>query len=183
MGMDAPFKSIAVANRFIELSKQQYPDLTLMKLLKVVYFAHGWHLALMAKKPLIDDTIEAWKFGPVAPCIYHSFKEYGSSPITDFGKEVDTEKMAFIQPVLGNDAFLDSFLGKIWEVYGPLTAFQLSELTHTTGSPWHKVWFEMGGSERKGAAISDDLIAEYFTQKLSPAEAAQALATSPSEHA
>ncbi|HEY1718789.1 MAG TPA: type II toxin-antitoxin system antitoxin SocA domain-containing protein, partial [Verrucomicrobiae bacterium] len=63
--MEKPFKSIAVANRFIELAQKSDSKLTLMKLLKIVYFAHGWHLALRDKSPLIDDTVEAWKFGPV----------------------------------------------------------------------------------------------------------------------
>jgi uncharacterized phage-associated protein len=170
--MEKPFKSIAVANRFIDLAKKSDSKLTLMKLLKIVYFAHGWHLALRDKSPLIDDTIEAWKFGPVAPCIYHSFKEYGSSPITDFGKEIDVEKMIFVQPVLEGDSFLDGFMNKIWEVYGSMTAFQLSELTHQVGTPWHKVWFELGGSERKGVDIPDVLIADYFAKRLTPQEAA-----------
>lgn len=168
--MEAPFKSLAVANRFIELSKKNNSPLTLMKLLKVVYFAHGWHLALRDKTALIDDSIEAWKFGPVAPSIYHSFKEYASSPITDFGKDIDVQKMAFVQPVLEGDAFLDAFMKRIWEIYGSMTAFQLSELTHQPGTPWHKVWFELGGSERKGVDIPDSLIFDYFRKRLTPPE-------------
>jgi len=165
-----PSRSLAVANRFIEMSKRDSRPLTLMKLLKIVYFAHGWHLALWKQDPLIDDIIEAWKFGPVAPSIYHSFKEYGSSDITDFGREVDITRMEFVQPVLEATATLEAFLSKIWEVYGPMTAFQLSELTHQRGTPWYKVWFDEKGCERKGAAIPDDLIYEYFKNKLAPEE-------------
>ena len=138
-----------------------------MKLLKVIYFAHGWHLALK-KSPLIDDAVEAWKFGPVAPCIYHSFKEFGGKPITDFGKEaaLQNDEVIYVKPVLEGDAFLDAFMEKIWGTYGSMTAFQLSELTHQPGTPWHKVWFEMGGSLRKGMDIPDHLIAQYFTGRL-----------------
>jgi uncharacterized phage-associated protein len=166
--MEAPFKSLAVANRFIELSNAQDEKLTLMKLLKIVYFAHGWHLAITDKKPLVDDAIEAWKFGPVAPSIYHFFKEYGSSPITDFGKEATLQngEVLYVKTLLDGGSFLDAFTKKIWEIYGSMTAFQLSELTHQPGTPWHKVWFDMGGSERKGVDIPDDLIAEYFKGKL-----------------
>ena len=166
--MTAPFKSLAVANRFIELSGGKESNLTLMKLLKVVYFAHGWHLAITGNEPLVDDAIEAWKFGPVAPSIYHSFKEYGSSPITDFGKEavLKDNEVIYISPVLEGGAFIDALTEKMWEIYGAMSAFQLSDLTHLQGTPWHKVWFEMGGCKRKGVDIPDSMIAEYFKGKL-----------------
>lgn len=35
---------------------------------KLVYFAHGWNLAIN-QAPLIDDTIEAWPC-PVIPALY-----------------------------------------------------------------------------------------------------------------
>jgi uncharacterized phage-associated protein len=168
--MEAPHTSLAVANKFIEMSRKDNRPITLMKLLKVIYFAHGWHLALCENKPLIDDTIEAWKFGPVAPTVYHALKENASNPIKDFGKDINIEKMELFVPILEGGTFLDAFLNRIWEIYGKFTASQLSELTHQPGTPWYKIWFDEKGCERKGAEIPDHLIYEFFKQKLSPKE-------------
>ncbi len=74
------------------------------------------------------------------------------------GKTWNIQKMTFIQPMLECDSFLEAFTQKIWEIYGSLTAFQLSELTHKPGTPWYKIWFENGGSKRKGVDIPDALI-------------------------
>ena len=72
-----PYRSIAVAaNWFI----QSLPSLTPLKLQKLIYYAHGWHLAIR-NAPLIDEVIEAWEYGPVVPNVYHEFKKFGNRPI------------------------------------------------------------------------------------------------------
>jgi uncharacterized phage-associated protein len=78
-----PFPAEAVANEFLELAKKDGEALSPMKLLKLVYFAHGWHLALTGE-PLIEEPVQAWQFGPVIPSIYHQFKRFGSGPINEF---------------------------------------------------------------------------------------------------
>jgi uncharacterized phage-associated protein len=54
-----PFDSKAVANEFLKLAEQDGVKLSPMKLLKLVYFAHGWHLALKGE-PLLNERVEAW---------------------------------------------------------------------------------------------------------------------------
>jgi len=169
--MQATFTSVAVANRFIKLAEESGERLTLMKLLKLVYFAHGWHLALSGV-PLLKEQVEAWKFGPVAPSVYHGFKRFASSPITELGSEFDeaafraTGEILVSTPVAAGSSAFEAFIRKIWEVYGKLSAFQLSDLTHQPGSPWFKVWFEKGGRERKGTDIPDEMIRDYFKAKV-----------------
>ena len=161
-----PFNSIAVANRFIEFSKADGVSITTMKLLKLVYFAHGWYWGI-CDKPLLNEQVEAWKFGPVAPNVYHTFKNYESGPITDFGKEVEFRNgIVFQTPMLPNLESLTSFMERIWSIYGKLSAFQLSEMTHQQDTPWYKTWHNMGGSTRKNTDIPDALIQEYFKAKL-----------------
>jgi uncharacterized phage-associated protein len=72
---------------------------------------------------------------------------------------------------------LDAFLKRIWEIYGKFTASQLSDLTHQPDTPWYRVWFDQGGSGRKGAAISDDLIYDFFSNKIPKKEAQNPEAT------
>lgn len=72
---------LAIANYFIELAKNDDNLVSPMKLQKLVYFAHGWCLAL-ADKPLINEKVEAWQYGPVVGSLYREFKKYGNEGIT-----------------------------------------------------------------------------------------------------
>ena len=127
-----------------------------MKLIKLVYIAHGWSLALL-KRPLISETIQAWKYGPVIESLYHAFKNKGNSPISpddfqSFSKADIDEKTV-------------TLLAKVWEKYGGLTGIHLSTLTHQPGTPWYKIWEENGGKERKCAEIPDATIEEFYVSK------------------
>ena len=54
------------------LSKQdsEEPDISNLKLLKLLYYAQGTFLALYGR-PLFNESIEAWLHGPVVPDVYH----------------------------------------------------------------------------------------------------------------
>ena len=69
-----------VANWFLDRADKDGKPLDPMKLQKLIYFAHGWHLALTSK-PLINEHPEAWAYGPVIPSIYHRFKKYGRDAV------------------------------------------------------------------------------------------------------
>jgi uncharacterized phage-associated protein len=181
--INVPFKPLAVANRFIELGNETGKKLTVMKLLGIVYFAHGWHLALTEGAPLIDDKFEAWRVGPVAPTVYRLFKEYNSEPITKPGLEADIRRLdsgmdlkVFVEknitelltPVLEPNDFVQKFIQKIWEIYGPMSDVQLSQLACQAGTPWHTIWNEQGGSRQAGTVIPDSLIASYFKGNVDP---------------
>src|SRR5690242_19451838 len=77
-----PFSAKAVANEFLKLAKEEHRTLSPMQVIKLVYLAHGWYLAITGR-PLLDERVQAWRFGPVVPSIYHEFKKYGNGPIED----------------------------------------------------------------------------------------------------
>ena len=70
--------ALSIANYFIELSQQDGRILRPLKLMKLVYIAHGYMLALLDRST--DGTkrerVEAWQYGPVFPSVYYSFKNY-----------------------------------------------------------------------------------------------------------
>ena len=161
----------SMANFVLDLAERQQLDVTPMKLLKLIYFAHGWHLAIKGES-LIDDHVEAWKFGPVVPSIYHSFKQCGMNPIgqhraveLDMDAWRSSRKIISRTPTIEETPSIKTFIEKILEVYGKLSALQLSNLTHQPDSPWYKVWYDGGGKDRPGADIPDDLIRDYFLRK------------------
>ncbi len=154
-----PHSSLAIANEFLRRAREIDRSLTQMKLQKLVYIAHGWCLAF-SKSPLIEDRIEAWEFGPVIRRLYDATSRYGRSPVSRFIKwgddtpfRSDDGEEAFDQLSDPEQRIVDD----IWEHYGDLEAFQLSDLTHQDGTSWAQV-FEHG----KNRVISDESIREHF---------------------
>ena len=138
----------AVANEFLRLAEEDGRALTPLQIIKLVYIAHGWMLALY-QRPLITDRIEAWKYGPVIPQLYHDVKGYGAGSIT--GRLQDT----LSRPL---DPQERDLIGQVYKIYGQKNGVQLSELTHRSGTPWHITWHP----DSFGDAISNDLIAEHY---------------------
>lgn len=153
------YPASAIANRFLEIAKEHGETLTPLKLIKLVYFAYGWYLAL-TDKHLITEPVVAWQYGPVINSLYQEFKRFGNEPITDYAKigHTYTEN-------LKEDDVVFALLDKIWEVYGKYSAIQLSNLTHEGGSPWDKTWHEQGASNSYNYPIDDKLIKDYFLEK------------------
>ena len=77
--------ALSVANYFVDKSLKETKALKPLKLMKLVYIAHGYMLAMLGYSVFSKrfDKVEAWKFGPVIPSVYHSFKRYGNQPITE----------------------------------------------------------------------------------------------------
>lgn len=172
-----PFNSKAVANFLLDLATAQGEQLTPMKLQKLVYYAHGWCLALTGK-PLIDEAIQAWSFGPVVRSLYNEFRECGANPIRRRAMEIvgeDGESMQLRCPHLEDNreaedvGFAKELLKRIWEVYGRYSAVQLSNMTHAPGTAWDRVNKFYNGNIPKYATIPDEWIREEFTAKENPA--------------
>ena len=172
--MPAPYKTAAVANWFLERAKRDGVRLDPMKLQKLIYFAHGWYLAL-ADRPLIDEHIQAWDYGPVVPSIYHEFKRFGPKSIESLATVVeypeistgdklqDLYNVTFATPVVMDDPEVQDFLERIWSVYGKLSAIQLSNMSHVEGGAWDNAFQRANG--KRSIDISDDLIKREFDAK------------------
>ena len=124
LGVDAR----TVANSLLNFANAEQIPIDPMKMQKLVYLAHGWHLAFTGE-PLITQPVEAWKYGPVISDLYSEFKEFGASPITRLARNPASgvllpEKEAHIQ--------------NVWNTYKGFDAIQLSMLTHEQGSAWDR---------------------------------------------
>lgn len=73
---------INVARYILKLAQDGDNALTPMQVLKLVYISHGWQLGLHGR-PLVNEPIEAWQYGPVVPSVYHRYKRFGSRFIDD----------------------------------------------------------------------------------------------------
>jgi uncharacterized phage-associated protein len=164
----------AIANRFLEIAREHGTELNSMKLEKLVYFANGWNLAIKGK-PLIDEQVEAWSYGPVIPSLHYEFRQFGNEKITepartyqlakDDGAE-ENDGLVVLVPSLrddpGNAEFTEALLARIWEVYGKFTPIQLANMTHNEDAPWHRIVEQYGGAAPRGTDIPPEMIREYF---------------------
>lgn len=132
--------ALSVANYFIDLAHEEGKDLQLLGLVKRVYIAHGFALALSGHG-LLDprfDKVEAWKYGPVIPSVYHSFKRFKSNPITE--KAVVLELDENNQPTFPTPTLYDkddiAVVEMVWKRYKSFSGSELVDLTHEEGTPW-----------------------------------------------
>ena len=93
------FPAVVVANYFVEKGKADKKNIDLLKLVKLVYIAHGWHLGLYDEidRPLIREDVEAWKYGPVVRSVYDAFKGVGKRTITQIVTTGMIEEMRRIE--------------------------------------------------------------------------------------
>jgi uncharacterized phage-associated protein len=101
---------IAVANAFLKVADDHNRPLANMQLQKLVYFAHGWHLALKGEA-LIDTPLLAWNFGPVIPPLYNSLKKFGAGPVS--GPIVKNAEASKSSEKIFKDEFLKRLIDRV----------------------------------------------------------------------
>ncbi len=174
-----PYTSLAVANFFIERANQgSGQGVDPLKLQKLLYYAHGWHLAI-AGLPLLDEPIEAWTYGPVVPTVYHEFKAYGREPIDLAGycyDYVTDDRTKPLVPTEDGDTL--DLLERIWKAYGAFSGTQLSAMTHAPNSPWAKTR-ERGRAQGQlnGVDIPNEDIKAHFVEMALKTRRSSPLAT------
>ncbi len=144
------YKANNIAKYFIYLSSQDFvgdnkerEGITNLKLQKILYFAQAYYLAKM-NKPLFNDKIEAWEYGPVIPVVYHKYKSYKSSPIFSEKDESSISKEDKI------------IIKKIWDTFGGYSASRLVDIVHA-----HTPWKDANILANK--TIYQKVIKEYYT--------------------
>lgn len=127
-----------------------------MKAQKLLFYTHGWHLAVTGQ-PAIDKPFEVWQYGPVVSSIYHELSRFGGGAITEYIKEYDPRdgsyKAFVVNPV--HKKFYE-VLDLSWEKYIGISAIRLSAMTHEPNSPWDIA------HSRHESIIRDSDIREYF---------------------
>jgi uncharacterized phage-associated protein len=153
----------AVANFFLDRAWHRSEPLTVLTLLKVLYFAHAWYLA-EKEKALLAQPFEAWKYGPVCRVVYDQLKGMGKKPIEKKLVSFDMETHGFEPTTYSFPPELITFLADVFDYYSKFHPFTLSDLTHERDSPWEKVWSEAAERAVPGMIIPDSLIADWFRQ-------------------
>ena len=142
-------KSLSAAQYILEKSREMgCTSLTPMHLIKLAYVAHGWMLGIYGR-PLLDEDVQAWQYGPVVPSIYHRLKGFRSAPVPAVPQA---------QPGYPFSAQERQILDYVATQYSRFPATALSAATHQPGTPWSLTWSREG----KNAPISNDVIAGFY---------------------
>ena len=137
-------------NQYLECCADGAGDLTLLKLLKLLYYAEGCSLAL-DRGSLFDEPILAWEHGPVVESVWRA---YNQNPFKLKLKKADLRSIEMI-----NDNAEDkNLLEEVFDVFGQYSAWALREKTHKE-TPWIET--TKNGKILNGV-IERDLIKDYF---------------------
>ena len=168
--MTVPVPAAAVANEFLDLQDRMpgASPIDNMKMQKLLFYAHAWYLAIN-DKPLIEEPVEAWSWGPVVRSVYSDFKGFGRNRIVGHATAITVSGNGRVvikadKPKLENEELKD-FVRKVWEVHKDFTGIQLSNSTHGEGEPWREIKNYYGDLEDK-QTIPNDLIKSVFKAKL-----------------
>ena len=153
----------AIANYFLDLGERDGIAIDHLKLQKLVYFCHGWHLALTGE-PLIFQTVVAWPHGPVIRDLYWEFKQYGRAPISGRATippdGVRTREHHPMAADLSENS--RSVAGRTWDVFKNFSGTELRAMSHDEGTPWQQVVAGLKPETIRDLPIPDRLIREYF---------------------
>ncbi len=135
---------------------QRTGPITAMKLQKLAYYSHAWHL-VWEERPLFRERIEAWANGPVVRELYKEHRGRFSVDSWPLGNPdaLDTGERSSVDAVL--------------DFYGKRSAHELSELTHRE-APWRRARRSLSSGARSDAAINDADMFEYYDALTTAAE-------------
>lgn len=160
--------ALSIANYFVDLAHKRGTEIKPLRLMKLVYIAHGFMLALLDRSVLNPrfDKVEAWKYGPVIPSVYHSFKIYGNNPIkektTIFTDEKDVDgnvEYKIVTPIL-EDKEAMMVCDAVYMRYERFSDWDLVTFLHKSNSPWGLVYKE---GENK---VIPDMYTRIYFKKL-----------------
>lgn len=141
------YKAIDIAKYIICYANEKKEEVTNLKLQKLLYYAQAWYLVNF-NKPLFDEKIEAWQFGPVIPDVYNEFKSFGRTPI-----EIEDEDCKKII----NDVECVNYLDEFCEHFLKFSATDLVSMSHSE-EPWINAFNNAISNE-----ISQEVMQKYYS--------------------
>ncbi|WP_221797505.1 Panacea domain-containing protein [Oceanobacter mangrovi] len=148
-------RAVDVSYKLLQLASERGLQLSNLQLQKLLYIAHGYLLA-WKNKPMFDDDISAWKYGPVIHGVYEQFREYGASkiPVGEIESGID-------------DAEVLQALEGTLNLYGDRDAMDLVNLTHQPNTPWYQIYEVQDGKRDQFARIPNDMIKDHYRKVIS----------------
>lgn len=153
----------AVANFLLDVAAGEGRAIDHLKLQKLTYFSHGWHLAVTGR-PLITQNVLAWPYGPVVRQLYDEFKVYGRDTIDGRATYFDHESDEWVPFAAALDAESELVIERVWDVYKKYTGLQMSAMAHAEGTPWYQTVGHLKPSEIRDIPIPNPVIREHYVK-------------------
>jgi uncharacterized phage-associated protein len=142
------YKVLDVAKKIISKTDSEKGEtISNLKLQKMLYYMQGYFLAYF-EKPLFDDEILAWQYGPVVPSVYDKYKSNGAQAIS-LGDENNT--------VVTFSEEEEELFDEVYDVYSQFSAIKLMDMTHSE-DPWRNTEINK--------VISKDALKSFFKNKI-----------------
>lgn len=145
------YSSVLIARYIVAMAQDKGLPINMTKVQKLLYIAYGIYLAIKDER-LIDEHPQAWPYGPVFPSTRNKLLKENFYDI-----RIDNPEFAELRI----NAELNSLLNLVFNNFGDWTASELSQWSHTDGSPWEKTVNQEDFSW--GNRISDENIKSYFS--------------------
>lgn len=143
------YDSVLAAKYLMALANEKGRVLNTTKVQKLLFIAYGEYLSMNGSR-LLNEAPQAWPFGPVFP---RTRSRIDYSVI----QQPDAPEFSDIR----SNEEVNVLFSHIIDKYASFTASQLSDWSHTEGSPWEKTTKER--SFKWGNVIDDNYIKEYFS--------------------
>jgi uncharacterized phage-associated protein len=111
-----------VLYRYMELNR----SITNLKLQKLLYFIQRQSLQVN-QRPMFNEIIEAWQFGPVVPAVYYKYVGAGASEIYEFSLpdvKFEQEDIDIMEDIINK--YIDS------------NPWVMVDETHNDGTAWDR---------------------------------------------
>lgn len=154
--------SKAVANLFLDWGREiRCPDLTPLKLQKLLFFCHA-ALLQRTNTPLVRDEFEAWSYGPVIPNVYHAFKHLGSGIVEEYCREFSPTTRTLSTPMAILSPSINEIIRCNFDIYAAVSGGQLSSLSHARGGPWEVALHAFTAGKNINRRIPNALIRQRY---------------------
>lgn len=140
------YSALEIAKYVINHEHSKGREISNLRLQKLLYFIQA-KVLVETGDPCFEDIMEAWDFGPVVPCVYHTYKIFGSWDLSFTG-----EVPAIIEEI-------SQMIDSIVDYCQSFPTRQLVEITHNQ-DPWKNVYIK--GQKNR---ISNDSIRDYFLRR------------------
>ncbi len=133
MGISMGHSGLQVAKYFTYKALQEVRALHALQIVKMVYFAHGWHLAYFGK-PLLKHKVKGYAYGPVISDVYKRYKSEGISKSDSAFNPLELWWWERFKPFSDDTKKL---LDKVYDSYVKFSGVQLSTMAQGENSPWY----------------------------------------------
>ena len=154
------YHAATIANAFVALSKRDGRVFHPIQLNKLVYFAHGWHLAYHGT-PLIAETVQAWRFGPTIRSLYRAM----NARRYQLGERVTSPNPRYLfdnDPDPDAQRLIEAVYARLCQYSGAQMATYARQNSGDMRTPWARAW-EKAPPDEAFVDIPKSIIREFFT--------------------